>query len=314
MPVISVIVPVYNVECYLHRCVQSVLAQSYSDWELLLINDGSNDDSGIICDTYSQQDKRIKYFLKPNGGVSSARNLGLIHALGDWVMFLDSDDWLDPECLNVCLNEVTCNDLDLVQFNHTLVYENGRTFIKQRCSTDILSPDQYLDNGIFNVCAGGGLYKHSIIKNQSIEFPLNLKLAEDQIFILSVIKNASRVRYLDSAMYYYYQNDNSAVHNKRSMDMLNSCNELIKFASTWAPAKKFTDSMCLVLILDIISNRDIDLKIIYDLYKRVNFAPAVLKHLPSSCYIFKEVAKISPLFAIRFMSFYFSLRHNFKKA
>lgn len=307
MPTISIIVPVFNVECYLHRCIESVIAQSFSDWELLLINDGSTDDSGIICSAYSKQDKRIKYFQKSNGGVSSARNLGLNYAVGDWVMFLDSDDWLEKECFNVCLNEVTCNDLDLVQFNHTLVYADGRTIIKKKVTTDVLSPDLYLDNGIFNVCAGGGLYKRTIIKEQSIVFPLNLKLAEDQIFILSVLKHSSRVRYLDSAMYYYYQNDKSAVHNKRSIDMLNSCNELIKFANTWLAAKKHTDSMCLVLIIDIISNRDIDYKIIYDLYRRVNLG-TVSKNLPASCYYFKKIAKISPLLAIHCMSLYYTVR------
>ena len=91
-PQISVIIPVYNAEKCLHRCIDSILLQTYIDFELLLIDDGSTDSSGIICDGYATQDSRIRVFHKSNGGVSSARNLGLDNALGEWVCFIDSDD------------------------------------------------------------------------------------------------------------------------------------------------------------------------------------------------------------------------------
>ena len=93
-PKISVIVPVYNVEKYLHRCVDSILAQTFNDFELLLIDDGSKDKSGAICDEYAAKDSRVRVFHKENGGVSSARNLGLENAKGDWIIFIDSDDWI----------------------------------------------------------------------------------------------------------------------------------------------------------------------------------------------------------------------------
>ena len=96
MPKISVIVPVYNTEKYLHRCIDSVLAQTFTDWELLLIDDGSKDTSGSICDKYAAKDKRIRVFHKENGGVSSARNLGRDYAQGEWVTFVDSDDYIEP--------------------------------------------------------------------------------------------------------------------------------------------------------------------------------------------------------------------------
>ena len=95
-PTISVIVPVYNAEKYLHRCIDSVLAQTYTDFELLLIDDGSKDQSGEICDEYAQKDARVRVFHQENGGVSSARNLGLDNAKGEWVTFVDSDDWAKP--------------------------------------------------------------------------------------------------------------------------------------------------------------------------------------------------------------------------
>ena len=104
---ISVIVPVYNTEKYLHRCVDSILAQTFTDFELLLIDDGSTDSSGAICDESAQKDSRVRVFHKENGGVSSARNLGLDKAKGKWVTFVDSDDWIKESFLNkLYINEI----------------------------------------------------------------------------------------------------------------------------------------------------------------------------------------------------------------
>ena len=100
-PKISVIVPVYNTEKYLDRCIQSILAQTYTDFELLLVDDGSTDSSGAICDKYAEQDSRVRVFHKENGGVSSARNQGLDNAKGEWITFVDSDDWVDREFFNI---------------------------------------------------------------------------------------------------------------------------------------------------------------------------------------------------------------------
>ena len=94
MDLISIIVPVYNIEKYLDRCIQSILSQTYTNFELLLIDDGSTDSSGAICDSYAEQDSRVRVFHKPNGGVSSARNMGLDNANGEWITFCDSDDWV----------------------------------------------------------------------------------------------------------------------------------------------------------------------------------------------------------------------------
>ena len=96
MDLISIIVPVYNTEKYLDRCIQSILSQTYTDFELLLIDDGSTDSSGVICDKYAEQDSRVRVFHKENGGVSSARNIGLDNANGVWITFCDSDDWVYP--------------------------------------------------------------------------------------------------------------------------------------------------------------------------------------------------------------------------
>ena len=108
---VSCIIPVYNTEKYLHRCIESVLAQTYKDFELLLIDDGSTDSSGTICDEYAAKDARVRVFHKENGGVSSARNLGLDNAQGEWITFVDSDDWISKDYLE---EMVTHSDSDLV--------------------------------------------------------------------------------------------------------------------------------------------------------------------------------------------------------
>ena len=105
IPKISVIVPVYNTEKFLQRCIDSVLAQTYQDFELLLIDDGSKDSSDTICDEYAAQDTRVKVFHKENGGVSSARNVGLDNARGEWITFVDSDDYIEENYLQTFILE-----------------------------------------------------------------------------------------------------------------------------------------------------------------------------------------------------------------
>ena len=114
---VSIIVPVYNTEKFLHRCIDSILAQTYTDFELLLIDDGSKDSSGAICDEYAAQDARVKVFHEENGGVSSARNLGLDNARGEWITFVDSDDWISKDYLEEMM---THSDSDLVIADFTV--------------------------------------------------------------------------------------------------------------------------------------------------------------------------------------------------
>ena len=115
MPKAIIIVPVYKAEKYLRRCVESIVHQTYTDWELLLVDDGSPDGSGGICDEYAGRDARIRVFHKENGGVSSARNLGLENVRGEYVTFVDSDDMIDTRTLEICMSR--CEGLDMLQFS-----------------------------------------------------------------------------------------------------------------------------------------------------------------------------------------------------
>lgn len=127
-PKISVIVPIYNAEKYLHRCIDSILNQTFTDFEVLLINDGSTDSSGSICDEYAKKDSRVRVFHKENGGVSLARNIGIDKALGLWTLFVDSDDWLDLGTFSLIVNENQTANADLY---HYYFISWNRFFINQ---------------------------------------------------------------------------------------------------------------------------------------------------------------------------------------
>lgn len=122
-PKISVIIPVYNVESYLSKCIDSILCQTYTDFELLLVDDGSSDASGKICDMYKENDNRIRVFHKKNEGVSKARNLALNNALGEFVIFVDSDDWIEPNTFELVLNQL--ENFDILFFDIIWHYEDN---------------------------------------------------------------------------------------------------------------------------------------------------------------------------------------------
>ena len=147
---VSIIVPVYKAEMYITECIESVLSQTYPDFELILIDDGSPDNSGNICDEYATKDNRIKVFHKKNGGVSSARNLGIDKSSGDLITFLDADDKLLPNCLDICVKKMTEDQLDMLQF-----LNNRSRLYKKNIYNQPLNTEPFLQSR-HNVCVGGG--------------------------------------------------------------------------------------------------------------------------------------------------------------
>lgn len=193
-PKISVIVPVYNVEKYLSRCIDSILAQTFTDFELLLIDDGSNDNSGNICDDYVKKDNRIRVFHKENGGVSSARNLGLNKANGEWVCFIDSDDTVSNKYIQHMAEAI--NDKDL------LILSNYKKETKDNYAVKLdnvtLYNDEiiryFIENNIFALTAPySKLYKIEIIRKYSLKFPEGINMGEDAIFIMRYLNKISYV-------------------------------------------------------------------------------------------------------------------------
>lgn len=197
---ISIIVPVYNGEKKLHKCINSIIAQTFKDWELILVNDGSKDNSGEICDSFSQKDSRIKVIHQKNGGVSKARNSGINVAKGEFIVFADADDWVEPNYLKALISE---SQYDLVitayyyrpkrhiAFNYDLSFKGKeiRNFLVYK----------YLSN-----CSPWGkLYKRSIIEKGQIRFDESLKCYEDFVFILSYLLHCNSIRLLPTATYNY---------------------------------------------------------------------------------------------------------------
>lgn len=181
MPKISVIVPVYNTEKYLDRCIQSILAQTYTDFELLLIDDGSTDSSGAICDRYAEQDSRVRVFHKENGGVSSARNLGLDNAKGDWIGWVDSDDYIHPAMYFDLYGAAVKENADIVYCNYVDIDSRQEKKIEMPSSEKgkVEFINQYMKAPISALWVT--LIKKNLYKEFNINFPVKNYYGEDFI-------------------------------------------------------------------------------------------------------------------------------------
>lgn len=196
-PKISVIIPVYNAESTLRRCVDSVLAQTFTEFECLLINDGSKDKSGEICDEYAARDSRIRVFHKENGGVSSARNVGLDNATGEWIAFVDSDDWVGEKYLE-SFSEYLDADLLIGGYlrvkNNEMVNDNYWDFLPgglyYSCEKILEDNLSFL---IFRV-PWAKLFKRSIAEN--LKFDNKIRVGEDSLYVLEYLSNITSLRVL----------------------------------------------------------------------------------------------------------------------
>lgn len=216
-PKISIIVPIYNAEKYLHYSLESILTQTFTDFELLLVDDGSNDKSMEICDEYAQADSRVKVLHKENGGVSTARNVGLSNANGEWVYFVDSDDIVLSDALDTFANLIEANT-DFVMAGFYISDESG-TKIKQpkvqkRCK---LSPIQALkemykpSDFSYQGYLWCKLFKRSLIQQANLRFYDAISFNEDRLFILEYLCYTNNISYTTKPVYNYIQRSNSAM-------------------------------------------------------------------------------------------------------
>lgn len=203
---ISVIVPVYNTEKYLHRCVDSILAQTFTDFELLLIDDGSTDSSGAICDEYAQKDSRVRVFHKENGGVSSARNLGLDKAKGKWVTFVDSDDWIKESFLNkLYINEIESVDI-VISYANYVGKPNYKNYIEGKYKIELVEL-LFLHNDLaWQTSPWAKLYKTEICRD--IRFKEGMHIGEDLVFLYSYLMKCKYFYVFKLTDYNYLIDDN----------------------------------------------------------------------------------------------------------
>ena len=221
---ISIIVPVYNTEKYLDRCIQSILAQTYTDFELLLIDDGSTDSSGALCDKYAEQDSRIRVFHKENGGVSSARNTGLDNAEGEYIIFVDSDDYMKSQMCEILYNKLIQEQADIVICG---TEETGGGFWKpernenytkvsfyecfgELLQTELLSPPW---NKIF------------VKKQIKQRFRNDISFGEDLIFNLQYLFDCNKISFITASPYFHTKDNNESLvvrfPRKRLLDIEN---------------------------------------------------------------------------------------------
>ena len=231
-PSVSVVVPVYNAEKYLRQCLDSILSQSFSDWECILVDDGSGDGSAQICDEYANKDARFRTFHQENAGVSSARNFGIEKASGEYLVFLDSDDFLENNCLENLLDRKFIPDLTVFAFSK--VQDGNAIGIKKLKSTFSDNParvkeilldmkaDSYTSDAF--CFPWNKLFRLTLIRENDIKFPLDIHLREDEIFMYRYLNVCRSLEILSESLHFYRVTQSGLTYRKRP------CEEDLKLA------------------------------------------------------------------------------------
>lgn len=214
-PAISVIVPIYNMEKLMRKCLDSILAQTFQDYECLLIDDGSKDGSPAICDEYATKDPRFKAFHKPNGGLSDARNYGIERAQGVYTIFFDPDDWVDADCLTDMYAKAQETDADMVMCD--LYYNDPyrQSYSKQEPTS--LNHNDVLKDLIIGKVYGftvTKLLRRTLYQQYDLQYPVGMYGCEDQYTMCKLLKNDIKIAYLPNA-YYHYMHFGNATQSRR---------------------------------------------------------------------------------------------------
>lgn len=224
--IVSVVVPVYKVEKYLDRCVTSILGQSYKDLEILLVDDGSPDNCGLLCDQWASKDKRIKVIHKANGGLSSARNAGIEKSTGRYLFFVDSDDWITSDAISSLMEIEKKSDADIVSGSYVITSDPDFTPV-QSSDYSIMNREDaleyYLKIGmsqtISDYPAWGKLYRRELFNEEN--FPEG-QLYEDVATVFKLIKKVKKYVKSKKVIYFYYKNESSITHNSFTMKDLDA--------------------------------------------------------------------------------------------
>ena len=223
MPLVSIIVPIYNAGKTIDRCINSILNQKYKDFELILLNDGSTDDSGILCDAYAEKDMRIQVLHKENSGVSDTRNRGIAMARGEYLQFLDSDDWITPDATSLFVRAATENECDMViaDFYRVVgervsqkgsIEEEGIMKRVDYAANMMQKPADFYYGVLWNK-----LYKRSIIEQYQLKMDSSISWCEDFMFNLEYVRHTHTIYALKIPVYYYVKTKGSLVSQGISM-------------------------------------------------------------------------------------------------
>lgn len=237
---LSLIVPIYNVEKYLEKCINSILNQTFSDFELILVNDGSPDNCKSICEKYEKIDKRIKVVNKENGGLSSARNAGLDIAKGEYIGFIDSDDWIHVDMYKKLIEIAEKNSADIVQCDYIDAYDDDTTITnKDTYNWKVIDKFEAIKmlvefgrEHVVGVVSWNKVYRRSLF--DSIRFPVG-RLNEDEFTTYKLLYKSNKIVFGDEKLYFYRQTPNSIMNkkfNEKRLDILDAIKEQVIFFKT----------------------------------------------------------------------------------
>ena len=235
---LSIIVPVYNVESYLQQCIESILSQSYRDIDLILVDDGSKDSSGAICDAYAEKDRRVHVIHKKNGGVADTRNTGLRHAAGEYVTFVDSDDFLAPDAYKTHMENLQKTGAQISICGFYSYYHPQKILPKrQDAFYAVLNSEQAIQMSTsfdyFGIAVWDKVFKKDLF--EGIEFPAG-RLAEDWFVVYKLLDRAQKIVYDARQFYYYRQRPGSYTHDKLvSRDNMLASKEVLDFVTEHYP-------------------------------------------------------------------------------
>ncbi|GGK06992.1 glycosyltransferase family 2 protein [Parabacteroides faecis] len=228
-PKVSVIVPVYKAEAYLYRCVDSLLVQTFTNFEILLIDDGSPDRSGEICDEYARKDTRVRVFHKENGGVSSARQCGLDNAVGEYTIHADPDDWVEPDMLEELYIKAIESGADMLICDFFVNAGNKQIYCNQKPT--VLDHERVmceLFQHLHGSCCNK-LIKRACYNIYNVKFPENFSFCEDLYTNVSLLKNNIKIAYISNAYYHYVQDINlNSIVKTYSIHDFEYCKMLLK--------------------------------------------------------------------------------------
>lgn len=239
---ISVIVAIYNVENFLNKCIDSIIKQSYNNIEIILVNDGSTDNSKEICDKWAEKDNRIKIINKLNGGLSDARNMGIEKSSGEYICFIDGDDYIDKDMIFKMFKAIRENEAEISICNRYHVFENGNTFIKfeQKEKEIIMTSEEaiFQMNSFksFDMSACTKMFKRELFED--IEFPKG-KISEDFYVMYKLFDKADKIVSISDPLYFYYQRNGSITKNKKfNYDFISAAYEQCIFVEKKYPNLK----------------------------------------------------------------------------
>lgn len=227
-PFFSIIVPVYNIrEDYLRTCIESIVNQPFSNIEVIIVDDGSPDSCGLICDNYAKKDNRIKVIHQTNQGVSAARNNGIDNANGEWIMFADPDDWIKENSYVQLSKYLLKSDIDILMFRHVkisdnkeeilnfkltpnFVYDTSDVFVKEKLYRLGMLPKETGFYG-FQYC-WDKIYRRKFLLEHDIKFPVGVQKSQDKVFVLRCLEKINKFTFIDEICYYYRQNTDSVCY------------------------------------------------------------------------------------------------------